>query len=124
MLGDVNGQGQLGDGTATQRTTFATISGMTDVAGAVAFSDATPRGCSLVRHTTKNVSGAGFNGTGTLGLGDTTNRSSFQSIAALAGVCEELVLFGLNAAARIAAASVGCRRRPISPSAVWKTSTA
>jgi alpha-tubulin suppressor-like RCC1 family protein len=66
-----NYNGQLGDGTTTQRLTPVQVSGLTGVTALVAAGSHT-----LVLKNDRTVWGWGFNGSGQLGDGTTTNRST------------------------------------------------
>lgn len=75
-----NGYGQLGNGTTTN-TNAATnkypSQVLTDVAAVVAANETGSLGRVFAVKTDKSLWGTGHNGSGQLGLGDTSNRSSF-----------------------------------------------
>ena len=86
-----NGQGQLGLGDTTNRTSFTNVSGFTSVAEVMLGSGVNSGnfgGATFVRKTDGTMWSAGFNGSGQLGLGDTANRSAFVQITTLSGVAE------------------------------------
>jgi alpha-tubulin suppressor-like RCC1 family protein len=89
-----NASGQLGDGTVTDRTSITTISGMTNVVEAVSTYRAASGGWSAVRRSTGVIATCGFNSSGQLGHGDTTNRSSFTDVS---GVTDAVQLWALGA---------------------------
>lgn len=80
-----NGQGQLGIGNTTNQTTFVqtALTNVTEVSATFGYVDSNFTGLSghaLARTSNGTIHAAGFNGFGQLGLGDTTNRNSFQPI--------------------------------------------
>ncbi len=83
-----NGQGSLGLGDTTLRTSpvATAITNAADVVARGSFDSATPRNWTVVLKTDGTVVAAGDNGYGQLGDGTATARSSFVAVAGLTGV--------------------------------------
>lgn len=87
-----NNWGTLGLGDTTSRNAFTLVSNVAGVADVYMWDgrlDSTnwQAACSaFLRTTTGDVYSTGYNGYGTLGLGDTTNRNSFTKISTLANI--------------------------------------
>ena len=91
-----NGNGQLGDGTTTQRTTPVVVTGL---AGAAAVSAGTDHSCALQTDSTVRCWGA--NGGGQLGDGTTVNKSSPVAVPSI------LSLANIITGVRVAALATG-----------------
>jgi alpha-tubulin suppressor-like RCC1 family protein len=87
-----NGQGQLGLGDTTNRSSFTLVSNITNVAdiytceGRVDSTNWIFANFAFARLTNGDLYAAGYNGYGQLGLGDTTQRTSFTKITSLANI--------------------------------------
>ncbi len=84
-----NAQGQLGLGDTVNRSAFTKVSGLTNIikiAAVNSYNNTTGSafgGFALALRNDKTVWATGYNGYGQLGVGDTTNRSSFVQISGL-----------------------------------------
>jgi alpha-tubulin suppressor-like RCC1 family protein len=82
-----NAAGQLGVGDTTNRTTPTAISGA--ISGVVDITiGASNQASVFLRTATGALYAAGYNGQGSLGLGDTTNRSAFTLVSGITNVAE------------------------------------
>lgn len=87
-----NNWGTLGLGDTTTRSAFTLVSSMTGVADIQVYdgrdntTNWSAATCAIVRTTSGDLYATGYNGYGQLGLGDTTNRSSFTKISSLANI--------------------------------------
>jgi alpha-tubulin suppressor-like RCC1 family protein len=84
-----NGTGQLGQGSTTAFTTLTQVSGLpATVADVVACSERNNAGSglyawTLIKLTTGAVMSCGYNGNGQLGIGSTTQQTTFQDVTTL-----------------------------------------
>lgn len=85
--------GQLGDGTTTEK--FTSWQTATYAGAAVAAIETLPTyGSTIVRDTSGNLFSTGRNGAGQLGLGDTTNRSTFTAVTMASAATKHRMLAG------------------------------
>lgn len=89
-----NANGQLGDGSTTQRTTPVSLT--TDAAQIACAGNAA--GHSAVITTTGTLKMTGYNGQGQLGLADTTQRTSWTAVTGVTNVAAILLASGLISA--------------------------
>lgn len=84
-----NNLGQLGLGDTVNRSAFTKVSGLTNVTKVAASASYNGTGATafgafaLALRSDKTVWATGYNGQGQLGIGDTTNRSSFVQVSGL-----------------------------------------
>ncbi len=101
-----NGQGQLGLADTTNRSSFTTVTGVTNVADILLSSgnlSSVAAGVSLLRKSNGTVWSCGYNANGVLGHGDTSNRSAFVQISALSAVT--VTAIAMNSDARLCTAA-------------------
>lgn len=94
-----NDEGQLGDGTTTQRNSFVATN-VTDCASAKCHVEPTNGAYSVVRRSGGGVSATGANSSGQLGQGDTTARSAFTAVT-LAAAAVQIEVGAKTVAARL-----------------------
>lgn len=82
-----NAAGQLGVGDTTNRTTPTAISGAISGVADITIG-ASNQASVFLRKTDGSLYACGYNGQGSLGLGDTTNRSAFTLVTGITGVAE------------------------------------
>jgi alpha-tubulin suppressor-like RCC1 family protein len=87
-----NAYGQLGDGTATQRSSW--VEAEYDGGAVSEIQSIGGHGCCIVRDSSGNLFSAGKNTTGQLGLGDTASRNTFTAVTMASAATKHLMFSG------------------------------
>ncbi len=100
-----NGNGQLGDGTTTQRLTPVNVSGLTAGVGAISVSSGSNHTCALMGG---GVTCWGYNGYGQLGNGANVNQATPVSVSGLTSGVSAIAAGGNHNCALTAGGGVKC----------------